>query len=383
MGRGLSGPATRHRLLVVSPTTYDLPLSPSLAEKWDAISERVDLRIIGRRGRVETEDPRFRLVHAPSARLSGRAFHARLPWLVRQEIRRFRPDVVTTQSPFEALSVLMVRPTIRNPPGLLVDVHGDWRSAARDYGSRARRFVAPAADRAAAFALRRADGIRTVGPSTARLAREVTGRDPVAVFPAFFDLTGYASRPPVPLPDRPAVAWIGMLEAVKNVEGFAAAWRNVADRVPTAHLVILGRGRLQPLADGLAQEYPGRVEVITEFIPVEEVVDILDRSTLLALPSRTEGTPRVIMEAFARGRGVVASRVGGIPDLVAHGENGLLVSPGDDAELADALVRVLEDPALAAAMGRSAHRASLEEQWTAGRLADELDSAVTAVMARR
>jgi glycosyltransferase involved in cell wall biosynthesis len=73
----------------------------------------------------------------------------------------------------------------------------------------------------------------------------------------------------------------------------------------------------------------------------------LDASTALVLPSRSEGMGRVVVEALCRGRPVVATRVGGIPDLVRGGENGLLVEPGDTRALADALVRILTDQELA------------------------------------
>ena len=73
------------------------------------------------------------------------------------------------------------------------------------------------------------------------------------------------------------------------------------------------------------------------------------------LPSRSEGMGRVVVEAFCRARPVVGSRVGGIPDLVQDGTNGLLVDPGDTDGLADALVRVLTDRELAERLGAGAH----------------------------
>jgi glycosyltransferase involved in cell wall biosynthesis len=80
---------------------------------------------------------------------------------------------------------------------------------------------------------------------------------------------------------------------------------------------------------------------------------------VLVLPSRSEGFGRVLVEAGCRGRSAVASRVGGVPDLVADGETGLLVPPGDPAALAGALVRVLSDGSLAERLGAAAHRAAL------------------------
>ncbi len=78
---------------------------------------------------------------------------------------------------------------------------------------------------------------------------------------------------------------------------------------------------------------------------------------MLVLPSRSEGLGRVVVEAFCRGRGVVGSRVGGIPDIVEDGVVGILVPPEDARALADALVRLLTDRALADQLGVAAHEA--------------------------
>jgi glycosyltransferase involved in cell wall biosynthesis len=92
---------------------------------------------------------------------------------------------------------------------------------------------------------------------------------------------------------------------------------------------------------------------VPELAP-EDVARRMDDSTCLVLPSRSEGLGRVLIESFARGRGVVASRVGGIPDVVRNGVEGILVEPGDVDELAAALIRVLSDPPLASRLGAAA-----------------------------
>ena len=89
---------------------------------------------------------------------------------------------------------------------------------------------------------------------------------------------------------------------------------------------------------------------------------LADDSSALVLPSRSEGMGRVVVEAFCRGRAVVASRVGGIPDLVQDGKNGLLVEPGDLDALADALIRILTDRELAERLGTGA--AASAAIWT-------------------
>lgn len=99
----------------------------------------------------------------------------------------------------------------------------------------------------------------------------------------------------------------------------------------------------------------------TESLSTVEVARALDEATVLVLPS--EGLGRVVVEEFCRGRGVVASRVGGIPDIVSDGETGPLVPPGDAQALADALVRVLSDRALVERLGAAGRIAV--EPWLA------------------
>ena len=74
------------------------------------------------------------------------------------------------------------------------------------------------------------------------------------------------------------------------------------------------------------------------------VIEYLQSASMLVLPSLSEGCPLVVLEAFAAGTPVVASRVGGIPEVVAEGESGSLVSPADPAALAEAIVELLTDP---------------------------------------
>jgi glycosyltransferase involved in cell wall biosynthesis len=86
-------------------------------------------------------------------------------------------------------------------------------------------------------------------------------------------------------------------------------------------------------------------------MPAEQVLDVINSTDIVVMASRTEGMPRVILEAFARGVPVVAPRIGGIPEAVRDGETGLLVPPDDWAALADALLRLIRDPVLRRSLG--------------------------------
>ena len=114
-------------------------------------------------------------------------------------------------------------------------------------------------------------------------------------------------------------------------------------------------------------------------LPTPEVVSALDDAWCLLLPSRSEGTPRVILEALCRGRAVIGGRVGGIPDAVRDAENGYLVEPDDVAGIADALVRLLSDRALAERLGAQALEDSQPWRYTAAEYADNVAALVARV----
>jgi glycosyltransferase involved in cell wall biosynthesis len=142
----------------------------------------------------------------------------------------------------------------------------------------------------------------------------------------------------------------------------ADAWRQAAARVPDAELRVVGRGTMTGEIERLVAESTGRV-TWTSFLSGDGIARALDAATVLVLPSRSEGLGRVVVEAFCRGRGVIGSRVGGIPDLVTDDETGLLVPPEDPRALADALVSILSERERAERLGSAARRAV--EPWLA------------------
>ena len=340
------------RVLFVGRTRYRLPLDPAVAPKWEALGRELDVRVVGTAAPDSAPgDGTFRLV--PRRRvLDGPRFWAGLPVRVAREIRGFRPEAIVTQTAYEAAAALAARRLTRSDARVVLEVHGDWRTSTRLYGSPARRALGGLGDRIAAWAVRRADVVRTVSPFTSSLVREL-GVEPAATFPAYMHLEPFVERPPAPLPEQPVALFVGVLEAYKNVDGLAAAWRLVAPRTPDATLRIVGRGTRTDVVESLVHDLPAQTRW-DKRLSADEVVRALDDATVLVLPSRSEGMGRVLVEAFCRGRGVVGTRAGSIPDLVEDGVNGLLVEPGDEAALADAIVRVLIEPGLAERLGEAA-----------------------------
>lgn len=368
----------RPRVLLVGRTRYRLPLDQTLRRKFDALGERMELRVLGSAPPgCPTRDGTFVLVppFRPRA-LDGVLFHLRLPFLIARELRSFKPEAVLTQGAHEAASALLGRLLARSRARIVLDVHGDWRTATRLYGSPARRLLNPVADRIAAAAVRRADAVRTVSDFTTEVVREA-GREPTAVFPAFMDLEPFL-RPVEPLPERPVALFVGVLERYKNVEGLAAAWRRAAPQVAGGALRIVGQGSQADVVEALVRELPEHTAWMPQ-LTTEEVAAELDGATCLVLPSPREGMGRVVVEALCRGRPVLGNRAGGIVDLVRDGENGLLVDAGDPDVLAGALVRMLTDRELAERLAGGA-RASVEP-WlaTPDEYAERLAALIAAV----
>ena len=168
----------------------------------------------------------------------------------------------------------------------------------------------------------------------------------------FADYSPFLEDDPIPFPAHPRVVFAGVLEFTKGVDVLLDAWPVVLAQVPRAKLVIAGDGTMDPALrrrvsrDGISTsvEFVGHV-------PPARLRRILDDSWCLVLPSRSEGLPRVVLEAMGRGRPVVASAVGGLPEVVDEGMTGHLVPAGRPEALARAIVTLLHDPERAAKMG--------------------------------
>lgn len=373
----------RPRILMVGRLRYSLPLPDWLARKFDALERQLNVRVVASADpRSLATDERFRLLE-PSrvVILDGAFFYLRLPFHVRRQIIDFRPEAIIAESPYTAASALVGRALVRGrKPRVVLEVHGDWRTATRLYGAPSRRFLSPLADAVGRTAVKRADAVRALSSYTEGLVEVVRGAPATASFEAYMDLSTFTARPPEPLPERPTALFVGMLEAYKNIDGLAAAWRRVARELPDAHLVIVGQGSRRDVVEELVAELPDHVEHIEQILP-EEVSEQMDRSTVLVLPSRSEGLGRVLVESMARGRGIVASRVGGIPDVARDGREALLVEPGDVDELADALVRALSDRELAEQLGRAAFERYQEWHTTPAEYAARVRSLVDRTLA--
>ena len=155
-------------------------------------------------------------------------------------------------------------------------------------------------------------------------------------------------------PDSEIVGVVGRLELEKGHPTLLEAWPMVLDRVPEAYLLIVGEGsRLDALHQIARDQGVERHVIFTG--RRDDIPAVTAAFDVAVLPSYREAQGLTILEAMAMSRPVVASNVGGIPEMIEDGVNGLLVPPHDPPALADAIARLLEDHQLADTIGRAGH----------------------------
>jgi len=168
----------------------------------------------------------------------------------------------------------------------------------------------------------------------------------------------HSASPPPAVLERDFILSIATFERQKGLDVLLRAFARVRRTHPRLRLVLVGRSgpeekRLRVLAVELGID--GDVLFYND-VPHSQVGLFLERAKVFALPSRAEAFGIVVLEAAAYRVPVVASRVGGIPEIVVDGESGVLVEPGNPEALAGALERVLADDAWARGLGERLHR---------------------------
>ncbi len=274
------------------------------------------------------------VVQSPEHGAEGLALFRRLPDL---------PHVVRFHTPLFLVNEAVGR---RLSPGGWV-VHYMERAAAQ------RATLNTCASRALALAVARRFGIP---PGRIRVV-------PNAVDPELFS-------PAAPPPSgEPVVLYVGKLAPLKGALVLAEAVPRVLARVPEARFLCVGsdhtvpgtgstRARMQGILKRSGAE--GAVRFLDP-VPRVELVDLYRRAHVVVLPTSWDNFPNTVLEALSCGVPVVASAVGGIPEIVTHGQEGLLVPPGDPERLAEAIAALLLDPGRRSDMGQAARHRAVQE----------------------
>lgn len=258
-------------------------------------------------------------------------------------LRSLRPDVVHTHQ-ITALFYAGPAARLAGAPLVVHTEHGKHYSASR----RTRTLGRWSARFAAAYCCVSRDIANEVG------ALRIVPDEKVRVIANGIDTAAFAEpgdvaklRSELGLPhDAPIIGTIGRLAEIKRQDVLIEAFAEVKKQVPKAHLLLVGGG---PRLDELRQlsERLGLASSVHLVGHQERPQRFLQLMDIFALTSRSEGMPLSVLEAWAAGVPVLASRVGGVPELVEHGRTGLLFESGDVPALAGLLQQLLGDRALA------------------------------------
>ncbi|HSN18152.1 MAG TPA: glycosyltransferase [Gammaproteobacteria bacterium] len=174
-------------------------------------------------------------------------------------------------------------------------------------------------------------------------------------------------------PNAPLVTMLARLSPVKGIDYFLEAAVKLRRQYPDAYFLLVGEcfvreGDREVTVD---REYRKVLQDKVDSLGLKDrviftglrkdVPEVLAASAVSVLPSLSEGISNALLESMAAGTPVVATQVGGTPEAIEHGEQGLLIPPGDSDALACAISRVLSDPALAARLGNNGRRRVAEE----------------------
>jgi len=206
-----------------------------------------------------------------------------------------------------------------------------------------------------------------LGVSAGQLSCNPNGVDTEAFQPRPRPECGLRAALGIPASAR-VVGFLGRLSPEKGPEVFLRAALLASARLPDAHFVLVGDGPLAPtLRETIARlRLQDRVHLAGLRRDVAAVLNDMD---VLVSSSHSEAMPLAVMEAMASGVPVVATRVGGVPDMIAQGESGWLVAPNDFDEIAARLVQILATPGELERMGRAARARAVDKMS----LADTVD----------
>jgi glycosyltransferase involved in cell wall biosynthesis len=168
----------------------------------------------------------------------------------------------------------------------------------------------------------------------------------ICVVPNGIDLDEY-NTPISCIKNKKIILFVGRLHPVKGVPYLIIAMKSILDKIPDSKLLLVGYGNEKEMLEALTIQLgiQKHVEFVGKVTP-EVVKTFMQQSDVFVLPSLSEGFPNVILEAMACGLPIVASRVGGIPDIITNEINGFLVENKDSDEMADKIILLLGDDSL-------------------------------------
>lgn len=354
-------------VLNIGVTRYPLPLGTTEQKKLERMSALAHWYVVGlsrsfRYQRASEPVELYLLPLVPVAAVRFACVFLASIWIGLRLIYRQKVQVILSQGPYEGLAGFVLGKLARAMGRAVVvvtEVHGEWdESLALYHRLPLSSVLGPILAGWGRFVLRRSDRIRTISGFLEQRIEMVAPDVPRHRFPGYTDFELFGADTEPATSDGPVLA-VGGLYRVKGFESLIRAMKQVMSKRADAELHLVGEGPLKPTLREEAARLG--IESSLHFLGSLSPRDLrreYERARVFVLPSLSEGLGRVVWEAMASALPVVASNVGGIPELVEHEVTGFLVPPGDEDQLAARISWLLDHPAEAEAMGVRGKRAA-------------------------
>jgi glycosyltransferase involved in cell wall biosynthesis len=268
------------------------------------------------------------------------------------ELIRFRPDVVhlhaACNTSFLRKAILLWISRLAGVP-VVIHMHGSLFDEEYENSPR----VIQAAIRAT---LRRANAVVALGEARAAWLKAIVPDARITLVPNAVQLAEPSAQP---TPGEPvSVVFLGLIGDRKGTFKLIDAWARLGGEGAT--LTIAGDGEVERARRRIEELHLAGTVEVREWLSQSDVYDLLHRAQVLVLPSQHEGQPMAVLEAMARGLCIIASDVGGLPEMIGDG-CGVLISPDDIEAIAAALKLVICDRELRAKYGAAAYKRVVDE----------------------
>ena len=349
----------KKKVLFLGLTDYDLGKNdPSLQKKFLGLSQGMDVYVLarGKGWGIEKYGVKFYLIPRRFGKFGIFIWMFSVLNRSHKIIKVEKINVISAQSPIiEGFAGAIIKKIEKLE--LIVESHGDWMNSPFIYHTVpfeyiARRIVTWVGK----YSLSNADKVRVISKFTEELARKYT-KATIYKFPAFIDADIFNDTDNISWEER--VIYVGALYKIKGVDVLIQAFQKARLEFPNIKLDIVGEGPYREHLEGLASADPAGISFVGSKTLVE-VKEAMARSTVLVLPSLSEGLGRVLIEAGLLGKPVIGSNVGGIPDVIVDGDNGYLFKPNDVDDLVEKLKNIFSDIERAKAMGASNRERSMK-----------------------
>ncbi len=274
------------------------------------------------------------------------------------QIRRINPDIVHAQRFYrEGLSAFLAKKLLKKPYCIWChgsDIYLSWKFK----GIASKLFLG------------QADAVVALTEHMREKIKEICHRD-ASVIPNGIELKRFERLPrrstvKSAASDEKTLLFVGRLDPIKGVAYLIEAMNTIVKRNPQVRLLLVGDGKERRSLETLVEEL--RLVEYVSFVgkvPNEKVPEYMAATDVLVLPSLSEGFPVVLLEAMACGLPIVATNVGGIPEIVRDGENGFLVEPESSKEIAEKVLKLLENDELRRRISQNNFEQAKNYSWEA------------------